>query len=278
MNRNVIRLITRGCLILAAILLTGVATSCAHRLYARMQPDGWSAQPIVNACRFTQDADLDSATGTPVGDEGYYLYILTEAAKWDFSDAKSILISIWMHPYGHSWIILESPDDRMEFGQTGNIGKKKPRYHEGAMKRLDDVHPNPIAYLWETMPDGKLQIGKPDRPPTFVWRMPITRLKYQLIYEHVMNRKYDEFDLRTNNCTDMAAEVAALASVNLIHRIRLTLPPETEVWFLRQRIWKDTKYRILEFSTPEVLEVDLRQLAQFGIGSDYTEWYLTLTR
>jgi hypothetical protein len=76
----------------------------------------------------------------------------------------------------------------------------------------------------------------------------------------------------------MAAEVAALASVNLIHRIRLTLPPETEVWFLRQRIWKDTKYRILEFSTPEVLEVDLRQLAQFGIGSDYTEWYLTLTR
>jgi hypothetical protein len=42
------------------------------------------------------------------------------------------------------------------------------------------------------------------------------------------------------------------------------------------RVWTDPQYRILEFSTPEVLEVDLRQLAQIGIGSDATEWYLIL--
>ena len=37
-------------------------------------------------CRFAPDADLDPATKTPVGDEGYYLYILNESANWDYSD------------------------------------------------------------------------------------------------------------------------------------------------------------------------------------------------
>jgi hypothetical protein len=257
-------------------LLTGVAAGCAHRLSAPMQPDGWSAQPIVSVCRFAPDADLDPATGTPMGDEGYYLYILTDAANWDFSGATSILFSIWRRPWAHSWIILESPLNRLEFGHTGDFGREKPRYHDGVIQRIRDGDPNPIAYLWQTMSDGEFQIGKPNRPPTFVWRMPITRQRYQLIYEYVMQRKYDQFGLRTNNCTDMVAEVAALAGINLIHRIRLTLPPEGKFLGRTARAWTDPQYRILEFSTPEVLEVDLRQLAQIGIGSDVTEWYLAL--
>ena len=36
--------------------------------------------------------------------------------------------------------------------------------------------------------------------------------------------------------------------------------------------------RILEFGAPGVLEVDLRHLGQFGIGSAATEWYLALER
>jgi len=257
-------------------LLTGVAAGCAHRIYAPMQPAGWSAQPIVSMCRFAPDADLDLATGTPVGDEGYYLYILNEAANWDFSDASLLVFSIWRRPWAHSWIILESPGSRLEFGHTGDFGLKTPRYHEGVMQRGQAGDPNPIAYLWQTMSDGQFQNGKPNRPPTFVWRMPITRRRYQLIYEHVMQRKYDQFGLRSNNCTDMVAETAALAGINLIHRIRLTLPPETKFLGRTLRVWTDPQYRILEFSTPEVLEVDLRQLAQIGIGSDVTEWYLAL--
>jgi len=71
-------------------------------------------------------------------------------------------------------------------------------------------------------------------------------------------------------------ETAALAGINLIHRIRLTFPPETKFLGRMLRVWTDPQYRILEFSTPEVLEEDLRQLARIGIGSDATEWYLTL--
>jgi hypothetical protein len=243
-----------------------------------MRPDGWSAQPISIISRFAPDADLDPGTGTPVGDEGYYFYILNEAANWDHSNPKSILFSIWQRPWAHSWLILESPQDSLECGHTGDFGQTRPRYHEGVFQKIQDGDPNPIAYLWQTMSDGQFQIGKPNRPPSFVWRMPITRRRYQLIYEYVLQRKYDQFGARTNNCTDMVIETAALAGINLIHRIRLTLPPETKVWGRTRRVWTDPQYRILEYSTPEVLEADLRQLARLGIGSDATKWYLSLKR
>jgi hypothetical protein len=243
-----------------------------------MQPDGWNAQPIAIVCRFSPDADLDPATGTPVGDEGYYLHILSEAANWDYSDTTSLLFSVWRRPRTHSWLILENPQDRLEFGHTGNFGQTEPRYIEGVLQRNRDNHPNPIAYLWQTMSDGQCQIGKPNRRPTFVWRMPITKRRYQTIYEYVMQRKYDQFSLRDYNCVDMVTDAAALAGINLIHRIRLTLPPEANILGWTLRAWMDPQYRILEYSTPDVLEADLRQLAQLGIGSDVTEWYLALKR
>jgi hypothetical protein len=241
-----------------------------------MQADGWGAQPIAITCRFAPDADLDPATRTPVGDDGYYLYILTEAADWDFGDPKSLLLSIWHRPWGHGWLILESPGNRLEFGHTGDFGREKRRYHEGVMQRIRDGDPNPIAYLWQMMSDGQFQLGKPNRLPTFVWKLPITRRRYQLIHEYVMHRNYDQFGVTANNCTDLVVETAALAGINLIHRLRLTLPSESKVWGRTTRVWTDPQYRILEFSTTEVLEVDLRQLARMGIGSDVTGWYLAL--
>jgi hypothetical protein len=108
--------------------------------------------------------------------------------------------------------------------------------------------------------------------------MPITKRRHQAIYEYVMQRKYDQFSLRDNNCVDMVTDTAAIAGINLIHRIRLTLPAETKILGRTLRAWTDPQYRILEYSTPDVLEADLRQLARFGIGSDVTEWYLALKR
>jgi hypothetical protein len=281
MRCRALKRIQSAYLLVVMILLAGVAAGCVHQspqLYARTQPDGWNAQPISVVCRFTPDADLDPATNTPVGDEGYYLYILNEHADWDYRDAASLVFTIWLRPWAHSWLILESPRDRMEFGHTGDLGITTPRFHQGVYQKIRDGDPNPIEYLWRTMSDGQLQIGKPNRPPTFVWRMPITQRRYHVIHDYVMQRKYDQFGLRTNNCTDLVAEAAALAGINLIHRIRLTLPPETKILGRMVRVWTDSRYRILEYSTPEVLDADLRQLARMGIGSDVTEWYLNLKR
>jgi hypothetical protein len=270
-----------SCLLAVVRWLAGIAVRCAGpkpRLYTPLQPDGFSAQPFSIMCRFAPDADLDPATVTPVGDEGYYLYLLNEAANWDYRTTKSLLFSIWQRPWGHSWLILESPRDRQEFGHTGDLGHSKPRFHDGVFQAIQEGDPNPIAYLWQTMSDGHFQTGKPNRPPSFVWRMPITRRRHQLIQEYVLQRKYDQFGVRSNNCTDMAVAVAALAGINLIHRIRLTGPQETTIWGRTARVWTDPQYRILDYSTPDVLETDLRQLARFGIGNDVTDWYLALKR
>jgi hypothetical protein len=263
------------------ILLTWAAAGCARqtpRLCAPMQPDGWSAQPIAIVSRFAPDADLDPAVKTPVGDEGYCFYILTVAANWDYRDTTSFLSSFAQRPWGHSWLVLESPQNRLEYGLSGNFGRMKPRYHEGMIQRLRDGDPNPIGYLWETMSDGKREIGKTDRIPSFVWRMPITRRRHQLIYEFLMQKKYDRFGIRSDNCTDMVVEAGALAGINLIHRMRFTVPPEIKFQGRMLRIWTDPQYRILEFGTPDVLEADLRQIARFGIGSDATESYLAAKR
>jgi hypothetical protein len=264
---------------LLAIMAIGAA-GCAHvpKLYAPLQPDGWSAQPISITWRFAPDADLDPATQTPVGDEGYYLYVLTKTGNWDHSNTRSFFLSLARRPWGHCWLILESPQNRLECGQNGNFGQLKRTYHEGVRQKHSDGDPNPIAYLWETMPDGVCEIGDPHRTPSFVWRMPITKRRYELIYGYVMQRKYDQIGVRDNNCVDMVTEAAGLAGINFIHRIRLTFPPETKIFGKTFRIWTDPEYRMLEFSTPGVLEVDLRHLAQFGIGSDATEWYLAWKR
>lgn len=278
MNSRATELLQRAGLVAARKLLGGVTAVCARqspRLYARTQPDGWTVQPIALPHRFTPDADLDPATGTPVGDEGYHLYLLNEAARWDYSEAASLLFSIWQRPWAHSWLILESPRERMEFGHTGDLGVTKLRYHEGVFQQIRDGEPNPIGYLWQTMSDGQFQLGKPNRPPTFVWRVPITRRHHQVIREYVMGRSYDQFGVRSNNCTDLAVGVTALAGINLIHRIRLTLPPEAKVWGRMRRVWTDPQYRILEYGTPDLLDVELRQLARLGIGSDVTDWYLS---
>jgi hypothetical protein len=256
-------------------LLIGSA-GCAHlpsSLYAPMQPDGWSAQPVAMVSRFAPEAELDPATRTPVGDDGYYLYILTKAGDWDYRTARAYLQSHGRQPWGHSWIILESPGQRLELGLNGNFGRQKPTYGEGVSQRLRDGDPNPISYLWETMHDGEIESGNGHRTPTFAWRMPITRRHHQLIYDRVMNWNFTSIGVRTNNCVDLVTEAADGAGIHLIHRVRLTLPSELRILGKTLKMWTDPQYRILEYSTPDVLETDLRQLARFGIGRDVTSWY-----
>ena len=259
-------------------MITVRAARSAPKLYAPRQPDGWSAQPISIAWRFAPDADLDPATQTPAGDEGYYLYILTRAAYWDHSTTRSFLLSLVRRPWGHCWLILESPGSRLECGHNGNFGKLKPDYSAGVTQKHEAGDPNPIAYLWETMSDGVCEIGNPHRIPSFVWRMPITKRRHELIHGYLMQRKYDQIDVRTSNCVDMVMEAAGLAGINFVHRMRLTWPPETKILGKPVRVWTDPEYRILEFSTPGALEVDLRHLAQLGVGSAATDWYRALKR
>jgi hypothetical protein len=266
-------------LVAALRWLAGAAVKCTKRspaLCAPLQPSGWQVKTFAINSRYTPEADLDPELGTPVGDEGYYLYVLNEAANWDYSGHRILLLSIWQRPWGHSWLMLEKPGERMEFGHSGDLGELQPRFHDGVFQRIKDGHQNPIAYLWETRTDGFFQLGKPNRPPNFVWKVPVTREKYQRMHDYVMGRNYERFGVVSHNCTDMVVATAALAGINLIHRIRLIMPSETDIWFRMRRVWTDPQYSILDYSTPDVLEADLRQLTRLGIGEDVTKWYLAL--
>jgi hypothetical protein len=61
------------------------------------------SQPIGIERRFTPDADLDPATKTPVGEEGFYLYILNEHANWDYSTAASLVFTMIPCPSAYTW-------------------------------------------------------------------------------------------------------------------------------------------------------------------------------
>lgn len=264
-------------LLIVLLLCACVTAGCAGpdaALFSPTRADGWSAQPIAVNHRFTPDATLDPTTATPVGDEGYYLHVLTSANDWDFRDSQSFIVSFIKHPAGHTWLILESPEQRLEFGHSGNYGVTQPRYHEGVIQRLRDADPNPIAYLWRTMPDGQFEVGNPGHEPTFVWRMPITRHAYQRINEYIMSRKYDQFSLSTYNCGELVTEAAALAGINLTSVIRLTFPPRGQVQGHNLLVWTDPQYRVFEIRSMDVLEADLRHLARLSIGSDATAEYL----
>ena len=113
-----------GWLVEALRWTAGIVVKCSKRspsLCAPLQPSGWQVKTFAINSRYTPDADLDPETGTPVGDEGYYLYILNEAANWDYSGHRILLLSIWQRPWGHSWLMLEKPGERLEFGHSGDL-------------------------------------------------------------------------------------------------------------------------------------------------------------
>jgi len=263
--------------LIVVIAATTLATGCAREiptLFSSMQPDGWSAQPIAINNRFTADVAFDEVSGTLVGDQGYFLYVLNNANYWDYRDAQSFVFSFVKHPRGHSWLILESPQGRIECGHSGNYGIKQPHYHDGVIQKIREGDPNPIAYLWQTMHDGQYESGNPGYDPTFVWRMPITKRGYERVHDYILNRDYQSFSLSTYNCGEMVTQAAALAGVNLASFVRLTFPPEGDVMGYHLRAWTDPAYRVFDIRSMDVLELDLRHLARMGIGSDATAQYL----
>jgi hypothetical protein len=269
----------RLALFIAMMLLTAASaiTGCARQspmLFAALQPDGWSARPIAINNRFNEHAVLTPDSSTPIGDEGYSLTILTLANDWDYRDSRSFFRSFAKHPHGHAWIILESPHDRLEGGHAGNYGEEKPRYHERVIQAIRDGDPNPVTYIWKTLDDGQFESGNPGYEPTFVWRLPLTMDSYDRIHDYIMNRDYSRFCLVTHNCGEMVTHAASLAGVNLASVIRITFPATNKIRNHTLRLWTDPKYSTFDVRSFDVLELDLRHLAELGIGHDATADYL----
>jgi hypothetical protein len=71
----------------------------------------------------------------------------------------------------------------------------------------------------------------------------------------------------------MVTQAASLAGVNLASVIRITFPATNELHGHTLRLWTDPKYGVFEVRSFDVLELDLRYLAELGIGHDATADY-----
>lgn len=259
-------------LLMATAMLSGCAREITT-LYATTQNDGWGAQPIAVNHRFTADATRDPVSGIPVGEEGYFLHVLTSANYWDYGDAVAFVYSFVKHPWGHTWLILEGPQSRLECGHCGNYGVMQPRYHDGVIQKIKDGDPNPIAYLWETMEDGQFELGNPGYDPTYAWRLPITKQAHARIHQYILSREYKKFSLSAHNCGEMVTEAASLAGVNLSSQVRITFPDQGDIQGHHLRVWTDPQYGAFVLRSMDLLELDLRHLARLGIGTDATAIY-----
>lgn len=267
----------------ASLLLVALVQLACYRAPDWWEHDSaWHTELVQPTKRIDSSAAIDPRSGGLAFDEGYALYIATSAVGLSFASADDLLETLHKHPrtskddhsIGHSWILLESPDGRLECGLTGEYGVTSPTYYEAFLERVRQHDPNPVAAIWESKPDGKFHDGSDSHRPTFVARIPITRDQHARLIDYVTHYDYSRFSLVDRQCTDFAAGAARVVGIELGHRIRIELPPRV---FFRGRviqIWQDDKYRILEIGTPDLLEDDLKTLVKQGYATDATRWYL----
>ncbi len=260
-------------LLVAAALLAGCAKP----------PLDWEVEKRWRTRVLAPPERLDASLYRPGDPSGEYnLYLLTHAVGLSFEDAGTLMETLYKHPrgdkkagtVGHAWVMLESPDELLEFGHTGEYGARKPTYYDGFYEYVRDDHPDPASYLFEDLTDGRYHEGNEGHEPTFVAKIPIDAAAHARIRAFMDAYPYPTFSMVDQVCTDYVSGIAAQAGVNLAHRIELEFPPE--VWFRGRTIpmWTDPRYRDFEVGSPDVLEEDLRALVEAGIATDVTAWYV----
>ena len=209
--------------------------------------------------------------GRRAADDGYWLHFRTSIAGLAVTNTEALVESLSKQPggkstdgVGHSWILLEGPDDRIECGHSGEYGKERPTYHQGVMNLMKAGDPNPARYLWEEMHDGIRLEGSGGRDRTYTCRIPITRREHEAIRSFIDSFDFSVFALRGKGCSDFVVRIAHLAGITLPHRVRVRLPPRIRVTGTSRTLWIDPEFGSIVFGSPEVLESGLRELVETG--------------
>lgn len=219
--------------------------------------------------------------GLSRGRRGYNLYVALASIGLDVSTGKSHLLTRAQggHPSkrtftGHSWLILERPDKRVEVGHTPN----RPVLLNGVKSLAEKGDPNPVSYLWQELRIGRRHGHLSGLRPTFVLRLPLTTEQHESIERLLATYDFVRFGLVGHDCSDLVVQAARLAGVEVDYQVDITLP-ETKLLYGRvYRFWTDEKYRELIIACPDVLEASLRRLAQQNVGEDVTTTYRNRTR
>lgn len=271
LRHSVLRIL---CLALPALLSTG----CASLLWRVDEQQQWSATVVYPAVSLEADANVKLPRS---GEPGYNLYVLTDSKGFDFSNAKAFLKTLHKHPrggkqdhsVGHSWLLLQSPDELLECGHTGEFGLDEPGYYRGITSLIRKRDADPIRYLHTTMRDGEYHSGPGSHEASFVARFPITSDEHRAILAYIDGYDYSVFSVTDRQCTDFVLGALRIIGVKAATRMRLALPQTVHYGFKEFRIWTNPEFSTVTIGFADVLEKQLRQMVERGQAYDATEWY-----
>jgi hypothetical protein len=237
----------------------------------------------------------------PVPESDYYIVFLVTARHLDYTDAKTFLKTTAKHPsdgtkngdVGHAWVYLHGMRDGcdvvMEGGHSGEMGVIKARYWEGVVNNIEcgypnptaaqrqspRYEPNPVGYLWETLGDGFFEEGSGGHMPTVAARMALTQEQFEAVAAYMDSSNYDytQYSLTGRQCSSYVAEIAALLGLQLDHQVILYVSAEITLAGMRLRLWDDSEYSSIQFSSPDVLEESLKAKIEAGEAEDALRWY-----
>ncbi len=234
-----------------------------------------------------------------INETDYYIVFLVAAYHLDYWDNRALFSTLIQYSrrkenIGHSWIYLKGIKDGrplvLEGSQSGQLGEEEPRFSNGVMnyirygyanptesqKKNPRYEPNPVKYMWEDLSDGFFQEGNGDYRPTYAAKVDLTREQFEEILDYIDPARYpyEIFSLVGNQCSSFVASLASMAGLPLEHRVTVKLDPVITAKGREFRLWSDTRYSEITFSSPDIIERSLMKAvaderAEYALG-----WYL----
>lgn len=177
---------------------------------------------------------------------------------------------------GHAWISLHGTLDGrlidLTLGHSGERGATQRPYFQGVMDLVERNDPSPVAYLFSTLKDGFAQQGSGGHQPTFAAKCEITiqQLREILRFIHPSRYPYAEYGLTTRQCASFVTQIAALLGFKFADKVSVPIPPTfTYGGWWKMRLWSDPRYRTITFSSPDKIEIALKELVKSGKAKEH---------
>jgi hypothetical protein len=225
--------------------------------------------------RVVHTARTAQAVALPAQPTGYRLVLLTGSIGVDVPNGHLHVSGgrrmslVKMTDTGHSWVILESPGKKIECGLT----PKSQNWFGGVSKLQKQGDPNPISFLWQTLPDGKRHGHLTGLKPSFAAAVNLTPEQHAAVEKFIGGFDFRSFNLMEHECTNFAVETARQVGLELDYQLEIDMPQTKRLFGKDYRVWTDPRYSKLLIATPDVMERSLRELARQGIVQDVTKQF-----
>jgi hypothetical protein len=234
-----------------------------------------------------------------INDTDYYIVFLVAAYHLDYQDTRELISSLMRYGrrkenIGHSWVYLKGIKDgrpfSLEGGQSGQLGKRQPRFFDGvfnyikygyanptnSQKKNPRYEPDPIKYLWDELDDGFFQEGDGSYRPSYAAKVDLTKEQFDRILEYINPETYPygTFSLVGNQCSSFVAHLASMAGLSIEDKVTVRIDPIMVYGDKEYRLWTDPQYSEITFSTPDILERSLMKAVSEGKAEYALGWYL----